>query len=169
MELALGSLLDGDGGLLAHGGDDGNQNVGTSLPVLLNAITKFSLRDFDVALLASVGSDQDEEFVVNVRELVLGTADVGDVHVVGGGAELLELLLGKDVDSDQVDLGVTVLPGLGGAHLNNLAGTALDDDMPVLAQSRALHRIGRGGASTDGLEGVVVLLIIVSHFQRGVW
>ena len=62
-------------------------------------------------------------------EGVLVTADVGDIHVVGGGAQLLELLSGKDVDSDQMDLCVTVLAGLGGAHLDNLAGPALDHDV----------------------------------------
>jgi hypothetical protein len=77
---------------------------------------------------------------------------------VGGGAEILELLAGEDVDSDQVDLGVTVLAGLGGAHVDNLAGTALDHDVSVLPESRALH--GEGGRRTGvgRVEGVLMLL-----------
>jgi hypothetical protein len=45
---------------------------------------------------------------------------------------------GTHVGSDQVDLGVTVLAGLGGGHVNDLAGTALDDDVAVLAESGTL-------------------------------
>jgi len=91
------------------------------------------------------------------HKLVLLTGDVGDVHVVGGGGQILELLAGEDIDGDNVDLGVTVLAGLGGGHVNNLAGTALDNDVTVLAQSRALHGVGGRGAGIGGLEGNVVL------------
>lgn len=42
------------------------------------------------------------------------------------------------VDGDKVDLGVSVLAGLRGRHVDDLAGTALDDDVTVLAKSRAL-------------------------------
>jgi hypothetical protein len=90
-------------------------------------------------------------------ELVLLAADVGDVHVVGGGAELFKLLGSEDVDGDQMDLGVTVLAGLRGGHLDNLAGTVLDDDEAVLPQSRALHGEGRRGTGIGALEGVLML------------
>ena len=65
---------------------------------------------------------------------------------MGGGADILVLLLGEDVDAHHVDLGVAVLAGLGGAHLHDLAGAALDHDEAVLAQGGALHRVGRRGA-----------------------
>ena len=42
------------------------------------------------------------------------------------------------VGSDQVDLGVSVLAGLGGRHVNDLAGTALDQDVARLAESGTL-------------------------------
>lgn len=90
-------------------------------------------------------------------ELVLAAGDVGDVHVVGGGAEFFELLAGEDVEGDQVDLGVTVLSSLGGRHVDDLAGTVLDDDETVLPQSRTLHGVGGRGAGIDGLEGVFML------------
>lgn len=64
-------------------------------------------------------------------ELEFSAGDVGDIHVVGGWAELLELLSGKDIDGDQVDFCVTVLSGLGGAHFNDLTRTPLNDDVPV--------------------------------------
>lgn len=72
-----------------------------------------------------------EEVVVNVGELVFSTADVRDVHVVGGRAEFFQLLRGKDVNGDQVDLGVAVLAGLRGAHLDDLARAALNNDVPL--------------------------------------
>jgi hypothetical protein len=81
-----------------------------------------------------------------------------------GKAHIFELFGGEDVGGDQVDLGVTVLARLGGRHVddlsgaasacvrpmvqrgNYLAGAALDDDVSALAQGRALHGEGEGGA-----------------------
>ena len=77
---------------------------------------------------------------------------------MGGGAEILELLASEDVDGDQVDLGVTVLAGLGGRHVDDLARTVLDHDVATLTQSRALHGVGGGRTSIDGVEGVLMLL-----------
>lgn len=82
---------------------------------------------------------------------------------MGGGAEILELLASEDVDSDQVDLGVTVLAGLGGRHVDDLAGTVLDHDVATLAESRALHGVGGGRTSVDGVEGVLMLLYTGKH------
>lgn len=59
---------------------------------------------------------------------------------MGGRAEILEFLASKDVDGDEVNLGVTVLTGLGGGHVDDLAGTVLDNDKTVLPQSGTLHR-----------------------------
>jgi len=91
------------------------------------------------------------------HKLVFPTSDVGDVHVVGGGGEILHLLAGEDVNGDQVDLGVAVLSGLGGGHVDDLAGTALDDNVTVLAESGTLEGEGHGRAGVGGLEGVVML------------
>ena len=82
---------------------------------------------------------------------------------MGTGAQILQLLAGEDVNGDQVDFGMTVLSGLGGAHFDNLAGATLDDHMPVLAKGGTLHGEGRRGASIDGLKGVFMLL---SWFQQ---
>ena len=90
-------------------------------------------------------------------QLVFLALNVRDVHVVGGGAEIFEFLAGEDVDGDEMDLGVTVLAGLGGGHVDDLAGTALDDDKSVLSQCGTLHGIGGRGASIDALEGVLML------------
>lgn len=77
---------------------------------------------------------------------------------MGGGAKIFELLASEDVNGNEMDLGVTVLAGLRGTHLNDLAGARLDDDKTVLTESRALHWVGGRGASVGALEGVLMLL-----------
>lgn len=110
-----------------------------------------------VKLNAVLAHDQDADTRGETYELVLLAADVGDVHVVGRGAQLFELLAGEDVDGNQVDLGVSVLASLRGCHLNNLARAVLDDDEAVLPQSRALHGVGQRGTGIGALEGVLML------------
>ena len=68
------------------------------------------------------------------------------------GTQVFEFLAREDVDGHQMDFGVTVFAGLGGAHFNDLAGAALDDDMAVLAEGRALHGEGRRCAGIGGIE-----------------
>ena len=86
---------------------------------------------------------------------------------MGGRAQFFQLLAGEDVDSDEMDLGVTVLAGLGGAHVNDLAGTVLDHDVTVLAQGRTLHRVGSRGAGIGRLEGVLMLEVDASVGRSG--
>lgn len=57
-----------------------------------------------------------------------------------------------------MDLGVTMLTGLGGGHFNNLTRSTLDDDMTVLSQSRTLHGEGQRSTGLGSLEGVVVVV-----------
>lgn len=90
-------------------------------------------------------------------KLVLLAGDVGNVHVVGGRGQLLKLLASEDVDGDQVDLGVTVLAGLGGGHVDDLARAVLDDDVTVLAESGTLHGVGGRGTRIGGVEGHLML------------
>lgn len=82
---------------------------------------------------------------------------MGNVHVVGGGGEILKLLAGEDISGNQVNLGVTVLSSLGGRHVNDLARAVLDHNVAVLAQSRTLHGEGLRGSGISGLEGDIVL------------
>ena len=91
-------------------------------------------------------------------QLVLLPEDVGNVHVVGGRGKIFQLLAGENIDGDEMDFSVTVLPGLGGRHLHNLARAALDDDVTVLPQGRALHRKGGGSAGVGTFESVLLML-----------
>ena len=45
---------------------------------------------------------------------VISSLDIGDIHVVGRGADFIILLSSEDINGNQVDLGVTMLAGLGG-------------------------------------------------------
>lgn len=90
------------------------------------------------------------------HQLVLLAGDVGDVHVVGGRRQIFQLLASEDINGDNVDLGVTVLASLGGGHFDNLAGTALDDNVTVLSQSGALHGESHGRTGVRGLEGLML-------------
>ena len=76
------------------------------------------------------------------HELIFLARHIGDVHVVSRRTEIFQLLASEDINSDKMDFSMTVLSGLRGAHFDNLAWAILDDDETVLAEGRALHRIG---------------------------
>jgi hypothetical protein len=100
-------------------------------------------------------------------KLVLVALDNRDIHVVGGRAEILKLLAGKDINGSKMDLRVAVLAGLGGRHIDNLARTALDHDVTTLAQGRALHGVRGRGAGIGGTEVVLMLGRMVSAPEGG--
>jgi len=91
------------------------------------------------------------------HELVFLAGDIRNIHVMGRGAEILKLLAGEDVNSDKMNLGMSVLSGLRGAHLDDFARAVFDADETVLAKRRALHGISGGGASIGALESVLML------------
>ena len=91
-------------------------------------------------------------------KLVFATSNIGDLHVVSGWRKIFQLLAGKDIESSQVDLCVTVLASLGGSHIDDLTGATFDDNEAVLPQSRALHGVSGRGASIGALKGVLMLL-----------
>jgi hypothetical protein len=81
-------------------------------------VTDLTVRKLDIVLGGAVVRHEGEEAIVGHIQLVAGlvthpvgcmwatyeliflAADVGDVHVVGGRAKLLQLLAGEDVDGD---------------------------------------------------------------------
>jgi hypothetical protein len=76
---------------------------------------------------------------------------------MGGGAKFFELLAGKDIDSNKVDLSVAVFASLRGRHVDDLAGAVLDHNEAILPQGRALHGEGGRGAGIGGFERVFML------------
>jgi hypothetical protein len=77
---------------------------------------------------------------------------------VGGGTKLFVLLGSEDVDTNEMDLGMTVLACLGGRHIDDLAGTTLDDHETVLSKSGTLLEEGGRGGSANLAKVVVMLL-----------
>jgi hypothetical protein len=61
---------------------------------------------------------------------------------VGGRAQVFQLLAGENISSVKMDLGVTVLSGLRGGHIGNLAGTLVDHSISSLLDGRRLKRAG---------------------------
>ena len=76
---------------------------------------------------------------------------------MGGWAKIFQLLAGKDIDRDEMDLGVTVLARLGSTHFDDFARAALDHDESVLPQGGTLHRVSGRCAGIGTLEGVLML------------
>lgn len=76
---------------------------------------------------------------------------------MGGGGQILVLLAGEDINTDKVNLGVTMLASLGGGHFDDLARAVLDHDVAVLAERRALHGVGGRGTGIGALESVLML------------
>lgn len=71
---------------------------------------------------------------------------------MGRWGQIFHFLASENVNGDHMDLGVTVLASLGGGHFDDLAWAALDDDVAVLPQGRALHREGCGGTGVGAAE-----------------
>ena len=84
---------------------------------------------------------------------------------MSGWGEIFHLLAGEDVESNQVDLCMTVLSSLGGGHFDDLAWAALDDNEAVLSQGGTLHRVGGRGTGVRGLEGVFMLERVEGQFK----
>jgi len=160
--LGAGSFLGFNGSLLAHSGEDDNVGVLLlNLEELVDLLTNFSIGDLDIILGLTIISHQGEETVIgDIEKLVFLAGNVGDVHVVGRWAKVFKLLAGEDVNGDKMNLGVTVLAGLRGGHVDNLARAVLDADEAVLPQGRALHGVSGRSAGIGRIEGVLMLGIV---------
>ena len=104
-----------------------------------------------------VSSVPTTQFLESSHQLVFLAGDIGNVHVVGRWAKFFELLASEDINSDEMDLCVTVFASLGGGHVYDLAGAVLDNDETVLSQGRALHRKCGRGSGICALKRVLVL------------
>jgi len=165
--LGVGSLLDGVRLLLVHGAEDGDNEL---LPVIVHILNLFCelfrvlVAGGELEILTSVTlvrHEGKEALVVDGEEGVVQSLHERHLKVVGRRDKLLHLLAGEDVGGGEMALGVAVLPSLGGGHLNNLGGAALDAHEATLADGTSLHRVGGGRAGIGGLEGLHILF--VSH------
>jgi len=157
---ALGSLFVRNGLFLTHSTNDGDQEVLASVEILADLGSEFTLRNLDVVLGNTILSHEIEETVIDIDELEFITDDIGNIHVVGGRTDILQLFPGKDVEGNKMNLGVTMLTGLGGRHVDDFARAAFDHDVAVFAESGALHGVGRGGPSAGLLKGLIVMFIV---------
>lgn len=82
---------------------------------------------------------------------------------MGGWAKFFELLASEDINSNKMNLGVAMLAGLGGGHIDDLARAVLDNNKAVLPQGRALHWVSGGSASIGRVESVLMLEFPVSN------
>lgn len=162
-------LLEGDDLLLVHGGQDGDQDGvtllegGDDLLGDLVVVTVGLLGQVQIVLgITVLQQDGDGTRIrIQIDQLVLSTSDVRDLHVVGSRGHILDLLVSEDIDTGDGGLGVTVLSGLGGGDLDELAREALQHAVTTLTEGTSLHRVGEGGTGIGGLE----LMILRSHYE----
>jgi len=139
--------------LLTHGSQDDNDEVLSFPKILCDLLAEVTIGDLNIIFGATVISHQGEEIIIgNVKKLEFLAVNNGDLHVVSGGRQLFELLAGEDVEGSQVNLGVSVLSSFGGGHINDLARPALNDNVAVLPQRRALQGVGLRGTSIGALD-----------------
>jgi len=126
--------LGGDDALFRTGGEASHQNILLLVDSRLNLFTDIVFGALKVVPGLAVVIHEGEETIVHADQLVVFALHVGHLHVVGGGADVLKLFAGEDVESHHVNLGVTVFPGLGGGHLHDLAGPVLDHNETSFAK-----------------------------------
>lgn len=152
----LRSFLVRNSSLLTHSRDDGNNQVLTFLEVSLDLVTNLTIWNLDVVLGVTISGHQRQETIVNVQQLVVASGHVWHVHVVGGWGQIFVLLASEDVDTNQVHLGVTVLTGLGGGHVDNLTWSTLDNNVSVLSQCGTLLWEGQSSTGVGGFKDVLL-------------
>jgi hypothetical protein len=110
--------------------------------------------------VTAFGHQRQKPIVGDIQQAVFSTLDDGDFHVVGGGANILQLLSGEDINGNEVDLGVAMLSGLGSGGFDDLARATLDDNVSTLSDSRSLSRDHLGGVILD------LFKFFISHFAQ---
>lgn len=121
-----------------------------------------------LAVLSSVLVQEGGEAILGdiSQQVHVGTDD-GGLHVVGRGGNLFVLLASEDVNSSNVGLGVSVLAGLRGGHLDNLAREALQQNDLALLDLTSADRLGLGGIGSC-LQVVSAITIMLSRHDLAV-
>jgi hypothetical protein len=112
--------------------------------------------------LTRLEHERAETIIRDINEGVLSTGDVGNIAIVRRRGQIFNLLVGEDIHSDEMALGMSVLAGFGGRDIYDLARAVLDDNVSVLTDRTSLHGEGLGGASIGRLE-VNVMVLVVRH------
>jgi len=161
MYLVLGAdILQSTDLLLPHRSHDGHHEILTLTETILELSQELVVGWQTQVVLGNttVSKEGHKSILGDIDELVVGTHDLGNITIVRRRHDILELLPGEDIDTDEVTFSVTVLAGLGSRNLNNLAGSLLDHDVRILTDGTSLlgEGLGRSGVSL-GLEVVLII------------
>ena len=107
-----GVLFGGDDGLLPACGEAGHEQVGLGLDGVLDLLAHVGVGALKVLPGLAGVVHQGEEVVLQPDQLEVLAGDVGHLHVVSGGGELLKLLAGEDVQGHHVNLGAGASGGI---------------------------------------------------------
>jgi len=129
--LAIGEVLEGLFELEANGGITGTTLVLEVLRV------DGEVRSGVVLLVEEL----ENSIISDIKAGIVGFGDNDFQHIVGGGLELLVFLSGEDINTNEFDLGVTVLSGLGSSHFHDLARLALKKNARTLSEGGSLERL----------------------------
>jgi hypothetical protein len=91
------SLLEREGLLFTHSSDDRDKEFLSVVECDLNLFSKVTFRHLHVVLGVPVVGHQIEKTVINIHELIFGSSDIGDIHVVGRGTDIFELLASENL------------------------------------------------------------------------
>ena len=84
---------------------------------------------------------------------------MGNIDVVGSGANVLILAVSEDINADDVRLSVAVLSGLGSADISHFARATVDNDVATFADKTSLHGKCGGGTGIGCVDGKVLILL----------
>lgn len=99
-----------------------------------------------------------EAILRDISQHVNNGGNDGSLHVSGRRGDLFVLLSSEDINTSDVRLSVTVLSGLGGGHLDDLAWEALEKDNLALLHLTSADGLGLGGISSCYLKMMCVSL-----------
>merc|ERR1719495_1409647 len=152
--------LGGDHALLATGRQHSHNDLLVFLNSAFNLLPYCILWAFQILPhLASI-VHEGQEVVIDSDQLIVFALHIWHLHVVSGGADILQFLACEYVEGHQVHLGVAVLSSLRGGHLHNLARTILDHYKASLPERRDLHAASLGRSRVSLVE---VVVLVVRH------
>ena len=114
-----------------------------------------------------VAHEGAKSIIRNIKDGVLPLCHMGNVDVVGGGANVFVFAVSENIDADNVRFGMAVLSRFGGADISNFARAAVDDNVATFANKTRLHGKGGGCTGIGGVDGKVFLLLQLLLIRHG--